>query len=402
MTFLDQARNRVLASGNPEQSRALESFEARGLPTTSDEVWRYAPLSTLSLDNYSVAAGPVPPSASTARELAGRASLVIRVHNGEVISVEGSPSGVEVTQRPAHFDERFAHDSFSQLALAMSPGVVEVVVAPGTVLEGPVLIDSTVSAGASFPLLRVVVGARSELSVVEHLSGEAGALVVPLAEYVVEESATLRLGTYQDLAPDAWHVARTLATVGRDATVSQAVISLGAFYNRSRNDADLVAPGASNELRTTYLGRGHQVHDYRTRQFHRAPRTTSVLLSKGAVAGESRSIYTGLIEIEKGAKKTDARQTNHNLLLSPHAHADSVPNLEIRENDVVCAHASSVGPLDELQRWYLESRGVPRSEAERLMIQGFLYEMVAALPGGVAAVIEQSLAKELVDVVSVR
>jgi len=88
------------------------------------------------------------------------------------------------------------------------------------------------------------------------------------------------------------------------------------------------------------------------------------------VADESRSVYTGLIEIEKGAKRTDARQTNHNLLLSRGAHADSVPNLDIRENDVMCAHASSVGPLDELQRWYLESRGVSREDAQRLMIQG--------------------------------
>ncbi len=109
-------------------------------------------------------------------------------------------------------------------------------------------------------------------------------------------------------------------------------------------------------------------------------RTRSTLLSKGAVADSSRSVYTGLIEIEKGAKRTDARQTNHNLLLSPHAHADSVPNLDIRENDVMCAHASSVGPLDELQRWYLESRGVTRPDAERLMIQGFFYEMLATLP----------------------
>ena len=111
-----------------------------------------------------------------------------------------------------------------------------------------------------------------------------------------------------------------------------------------------------------------------------------------------RQVYTGVIEIEKGAKRTDARQTNHNLLLSPHAHADSVPNLDIRENDVVCAHASSVGPLDELQRWYLESRGVSRHDAERLMIKGFFYEMLATLPSGLADVVEEDLAQVLADV----
>ena len=151
---------------------------------------------------------------------------------------------------------------------------------------------------------------------------------------------------------------------------------MGGHYNRSRNDAEMLGVGAENELRTTFLGSGGQVHDFRTHQFHKSARSRSTLLSKGAVADESRSVYTGLIEIEKGAKRTDARQTNHNLLLSAHAHADSVPNLDIRENDVMCAHASSVGPLNELQRWYLESRGVTRSDAERLMIQGFFYEML--------------------------
>jgi Fe-S cluster assembly protein SufD len=121
-------------------------------------------------------------------------------------------------------------------------------------------------------------------------------------------------------------------------------------------------------------------------------------LSKGAVADQSRSVYTGLIEIEKGAKRTDARQTNHNLLLSPAAHADSVPNLDIRENDVMCAHASSVGPLDELQRWYLESRGVSREDAERLMIQGFFYEMLANLPPELAELVERDVTSVLTTV----
>jgi Fe-S cluster assembly protein SufD len=107
-------------------------------------------------------------------------------------------------------------------------------------------------------------------------------------------------------------------------------------------------------------------------------------LSKGAVAERSRSVYTGLIEIENGARRTDARQTNINLLLSPDAHADTVPNLDIRENDVVCAHASSVGPLDELQIWYLESRGVPPEDAQRLLVQGFFNEMTVSLPQAVA------------------
>jgi len=201
--------------------------------------------------------------------------------------------------------------------------------------------------------------------------------------------------TYQRLSTSAWHVARTTGFLHRDARLRQAVIGIGGHYNRSRNDAEMLATGAENELRTTFLGSSDQVHDFRTHQFHKSGRTRSVLLSKGAVADESRSVYTGLIEIEKGAKRTDARQTNHNLLLSARAHADSVPNLDIRENDVVCAHASSVGPLDELQRWYLESRGVTRSDAERLMIQGFFYEMLTALPKELAELVENDVTSVL-------
>ncbi len=219
--------------------------------------------------------------------------------------------------------------------------------------------------------------------------------MVPVSEYRVDDDASLRLVTYQRLDVSAWHVARTTGRLGRDARLQQAVIGLGGHYDRSRNDAELQGAGASNELRTTFLGTGDQVHDFRTRQFHVGARTTSTLLSKGAVADESRSIYTGLIEIEKGAKRTDARQTNHNLLLSKSAHADSVPNLDIRENDVMCAHASSVGPLDELQRWYLESRGVSREDAQRLMIQGFFTEMLAALPQELAELVERDVTSVL-------
>jgi Fe-S cluster assembly protein SufD len=94
-------------------------------------------------------------------------------------------------------------------------------------------------------------------------------------------------------------------------------------------------------------------------------------LCQGAVAGTSRSVYSGLIRVHRGAVRTDARQTNHNLVLDEGAHADSVPNLDILENDVKCAHASTVGPIDEDQRYYIESRGVAPDVAEGLIVQGF-------------------------------
>ncbi len=106
------------------------------------------------------------------------------------------------------------------------------------------------------------------------------------------------------------------------------------------------------------------MHDLRTVQLHAAPRTRSNLLFKGAVANTAHSVYSGLIRVEKGAKGTNAMQTNRNLVLSEGAQADSVPNLEIEDNDVRCSHASAVGPIDESQLFYLESRGVPTASAE--------------------------------------
>ena len=114
------------------------------------------------------------------------------------------------------------------------------------------------------------------------------------------------------------------------------------------------------------------MHDIRTLQDHVAPRTTSELLCQGAVAGTSRSVYSGLIRVHRGAVRSDARQTNHNLVLDEGAHADSVPNLDILENDVRCSHASTVGPVDEDQRYYIESRGVAPEMAEGLIVRGLL------------------------------
>jgi Fe-S cluster assembly protein SufD len=382
-----------------ERRSAWERFETLGLPTTSDEVWRYAPLRDLNIDQFSVASSPRHDVDSPfAAQLCERAGLVVRVTDGFGLSVSGLPDGVSVefvegapSLHDESWTERYAGDSFALLNVALAPSTTVILVTAGTEVRDPIVVLNESSTTASFSRTQIVVERGASVTVVEYFEGGRDALVVPVSEYRVGDDASLRLVTYQRLDVSAWHVARTTGRLGRDARLQQAVIGLGGHYDRSRNDADLLGAGASNELRTTFLGTGDQVHDFRTRQFHVGARTTSTLLSKGAVADESRSIYTGLIEIEKGAKRTDARQTNHNLLLSKSAHADSVPNLDIRENDVMCAHASSVGPLDELQRWYLESRGVSREDAQRLMIQGFFNEMLAALPQELAELVERDV-----------
>lgn len=390
LTFLDARRDA------PSRAQAWDAFSTLGLPTTVDEVWRYAPLKELNLEEFPLAPrGELPIFSPFATALASRAGLVLHVVDGFLRGVRGAIDGVRVEATEAHWSPRYESDAFAQLNCALTPATISVSVADGVHAAPPIVIVNTTTTGASFPQTLITLGRSSQASVVEYFEGGMAALVVPLTEYVIGDDASLTMSTYQRLDATAWHIARSTGRLGRDARLSQAVISIGAHYNRSRNDAEFLGTGGENELRTTFLGSHDQVHDFRTRQYHVAPRTRSTLLSKGAVADRSRSVYTGLIEIEKGAKRTDARQTNHNLLLSPHAHADSVPNLDIRENDVMCAHASSVGPLDELQRWYLESRGVSRPDAERLMIQGFFYEMLATLPRNLADVVEADLSATL-------
>ena len=389
----------------PRQS-AWAAFEAAGLPTTSDEVWRYAPLKDFDLDHFVVVAEPVKCADSPfAAQLCERAGLVIRVVDGFCVNTGATLEGVDVVVEESSqsltgesFADRYRSDTFAVLNAALAPATTVIRVGAGVNVEEPIVVLNVSNSTASFSRTQIELGRGASATIVEYFEGGADALVVPLSEYSLADNSALQLITYQRLNPSAWHVARTTGFVSRDARLHQAVVGIGAHYNRSRNDAEMIGAGSENELRTTFLGSGDQVHDFRTRQLHTGARSRSTLLSKGAVADRSRSVYTGLIEIEKGAKRTDARQTNHNLLLSPAAHADSVPNLDIRENDVMCAHASSVGPLDELQRWYLESRGVSREDAERLMIQGFFYEMLANLPPALAELVERDVTSVLAAV----
>jgi Fe-S cluster assembly protein SufD len=204
--------------------------------------------------------------------------------------------------------------------------------------------------------------------------------VAQVTEIEVEPAANLRHLTVQELGPRVWHIAYAASRVGRDATLQAAAASLGGEYARMRTGSLLDGQGGTSNLLAVYFGDEHQMHDFRTLQDHDAPKTTSDLLFKGAVEDEAHAVYSGLIRVRKGAKGTNAFQTNRNLVLSDGAHADSVPNLEILENDVRCSHASAVGPIDADQRYYLESRGVPPQVAERLIVLGFFDDILERTP----------------------
>jgi Fe-S cluster assembly protein SufD len=182
--------------------------------------------------------------------------------------------------------------------------------------------------------------------------------------------------------------------VGRDATLRTSAVALGGDYARLRSEALLTGSGAESDQLAVYFGDGTQMLDFRTLQDHAAPNTRSDLLFKGAVEDTARSVYSGLVRLRPDAKKANASQTNRNLVLSEGASAESIPNLEIEANDVRCSHASTVGPIDDEQLYYLESRGIPPEEAERLIVLGFFDDVFERLPVGA---LTRGLRRSVVD-----
>jgi len=142
----------------------------------------------------------------------------------------------------------------------------------------------------------------------------------------------------------------------------------------------LVGRGSQGKMSGFYFTDGDQHLDYDSQQNHLAPNTTSDLLFKGALVENSRSVWQGMIYVAPNAMKTDGYQANRNLLLSKNARADSIPGLEILANDVRCTHGATVGKVDMEQVFYLESRGIPKVEAEKLIVEGFFDPIMQRIP----------------------
>ncbi len=385
----------------PRRAAALERFDDTGLPTEAEEVWRYSRISELDLDAYDPVgaggddAGGVPAEVRSAVEAVGPHAGLIVTRNGSVVHSGLDPDlaarGVEVgdvLEVPDGDDllgsvASSSTDAFTDLSTAFATGAVLVRVPAGVTVEDPIVVAHWVyrDGAAVFPRTVVVLGEDAEATVIErYQSPDIAAFVDPVIELDVAHAGRLRYASVQDLGPRVWQVAYQASRVGRDTELTSTAVALGGDYARLRTDARLEGRGGSSRLLAVYFGSGSRMHDFRTMQDHAAPQTTSDLLFKGAVADTAKGVYSGLIRVRKEAPGTNAFQTNRNLVLSEGAGAESVPNLEIETNDVRCSHASAVGPIDEEQRYYLESRGVPPQVAERLIVLGFFGEVLERLP----------------------
>jgi Fe-S cluster assembly protein SufD len=366
-------------------------------------VWRYSRIDELDLGQFVPAPAPAAAGGDGAADLpAATAALVaavtdraatVVVRNGRVVAADLAAGLADRGVRAGaaaddHADAVGAAldrpaDAFVTLNEAFVADPVVVDVPAGVTLPGPVVVVHVTEGDgvAAFPRLVVRAGADSEVNVLEvQTSGASPALVIPVTEIHVGRAARVGHVTVQQLGLATWQIGVQVSLVEAEATLRSTSIAFGGDYARLRTDCRMVGRGATGELDAVYFGEGHQMLDFRTFQDHVAPDCTSNLLFKGAVGGRSRSVYTGMIRVGKQARGTNAFQTNRNVKLSDGAWAESVPNLVIENNDVRCSHASAVGPVDAEQRFYLESRGVPTEDAERLIVTGFFDEVLGRLP----------------------
>jgi Fe-S cluster assembly protein SufD len=300
------------------------------------------------------------------------------------IDIEQAPDGVRFEALGDHerlgtlvgSDEKFAAHN----AAEWQHGLL-VHVPRGVVLDRPlyVRVTNAVDGGALFWRLLVVAEPESRFSVIEEyasaspeLAGYSNAVV----ELFVEQAAKVEYVSVQNLSRATWHFASHHAWVGRDAELDWVTGGFGSHKGKTRIQNDLDGPGATSRVTGAYFADGAQHLDYDTFQEHIAPNTTSDFAFKGALRDEATAVWRGMIRVEEDAQKTNAYQENRNLLLSPDAHADSIPGLEIMANDVRCTHGATVGQVDREQLFYLMARGLSRAEAERLIVRGFFSDVL--------------------------
>ncbi|MEO5973964.1 MAG: Fe-S cluster assembly protein SufD [Ilumatobacteraceae bacterium] len=333
---------------------------ALAFPTAEEEIWRYSRIEELDFASYQVGATRTDIEHLNGVRLAqpqAQASLGIAMVNSPDVFAQLNTDNAEV------------------IALKIERNVV----VPQTILITHSLEQSGIVA---YPRLTIDVGENSEVTVVERFvsTDDVKSIVVPVVELRAAQAARVTYLAINELGRQTWQISHQQAVGDRDSTMRLFSVALGGDYARVRAEVRLVGQGASAQQTALYFADGSQMHDFRTWQVHVAPRTHSDLLFKGAVKDTARSVYTGLIKIGEHAAGSQAFQTNRNLTLSHGAWAQSVPNLEIETNDVKCSHASTIGPIDEDQRFYLESRGIPPHIAERLVVLGFFDEVINRLP----------------------
>lgn len=411
-----------------ERRAAWGTFESTPMPTTRLEEWRYTDLGK-KLDLETLTTRTARPASTDPESWPARLRQTMdedREASGHIVLIDGFVVHVdidpELAERGVVLDS--LHDGLEShgdlvrehlgSVVPASDGKLEALnaalwsdgiflyVPPDVSIDLPIRVTRWLSdAGAAY-LSRVLVIAdrHSRLSYVDEVVSDdfdAQTYKSSVVELVARDGATIQYAKLQRTGRGTFVHAAQRTVAHRDARIDTLNVGLGASVHRVDLNARLVGPGANSEMLGLYFGDADQHFDFNTSQDHLEPNTGSDLLYKGALDGDSRAVFRGIIRVHPGAQRTDAYQTNRNILLSPGARADSLPNLEIEADDVKCSHGATVGELDADAKFYLMSRGLDRVQAERLVVLGFLSEVLAklSLPGvieKVTRVIEEKLA----------
>ena len=385
---------------------AFARFAERGLPTTRDEDWRFTSTARIARTAFAR-----PEASASARVQAGDvASLRLPDSAAELVFVDGAlvPSlsraealpglsvgslgevlALDAARLEPHLTRLLRNsNAFADLNTAFFEDGALVELRAGAVLKAPVhlLFLSTKQDGptVSYPRVLVRAGAGSEATVVESYAGLPGAagLTCAVTEALVGENASLRRYKLQDESPEAFHVSSFSARLQSHSRFSDFSASLGAALSRHDIDVEFAAEGGEAVLDGLFYADGERHTDTHTLIDHARPHCTSRELYKGIVSGRGRGVWSGKVLVRVGAQKTDAAQTNKNLLLSREALVHSIPQLEILADDVKCRHGATTGQLDEMALFYLRSRGLSEGAARGLLTVAFASDLVhrIALP----------------------
>lgn len=381
-------------------------FQSLPMPTRENEKWRFSDTRTLSLAGFAPAAGP---SETAAARLLARsqfipnpAGLIVHVDGHCILKPSLAPElaaqGVvfesledAVKHHPALLRQYLLKhpaglggEKFLALHQSWLRAGYLLHVPKGVEVSRPFVSVHWSSApnSAVFPHALVVAEERAKLTVLDfHLTAEPGLRSLAVSASDVHAGAGSNI---QRLAVQGWGAAAQSFQVdntcgGRDAHITSVNAAVGSRRARLENTVRLEGEGADVRLYGISVATDEQEFDQRTLQVHSAGRATSDLLFKNALLDKSRTIFSGLIKVAPDAQRTDAFQTNRNLLLSPEAEADSLPGLEIEANDVKCSHGATTGQVNPDELFYLRARGIPLAVAQELLAQGFLEEVLAKI-----------------------
>lgn len=418
------------------REEAWETYNATPMPSTRSEEWRYTDIARLlpadeaGWTRAADAAGRL--GAAGAALPSGEGSEIAAAGGeggaaaGQVVMIDGAVVSVQLDESLAargvvlkslrqvardsseDVEELLATDAvpatdgkFAALNAALWSDGIFLRVPRGVAVEHPIQVTRW-SSGAgvpSFSRVLVVAEEGSQVSVVEDVRSpefDRSVLVSAVAEIFARSGSRVQYVSLQQLGRGGFYLANQRTLAERDASLDTLNVALGGSVGRVDLNARLLGPGASSDMLGLYFGDEDQHFDFNTSQDHVAPNARSDLLYKGALDGSARGIFRGIIRVHRGAQGTDAYQTNRNLVLSDRAVATSLPNLEIGADDVRCSHGATAGQLDKEALFYLMSRGLRRGQAERLVVLGFLGEVLSRLPlGGVAERVSKAIVAKL-------